>query len=179
MTVQLGGPVCRCGNRGCLEALAGGWAIAQRARDAVSEELAGARAILALVSGDLQGISAETVVGAAEDGNALAAGILRDAGDALAAGASSLVNVLNPCVLVLGGGVVDGYPLLVERVRQAVATRSLPSAGRAVTVERARLGAHAGVIGAAAWANDSGRLRSDETASCQVGERGRLCSTPA
>ena len=57
---------------------------------------------------------------------------------------------------------VQGYPVLVEQVRDAVTARSLPAAGRAVRVERARLGSHTGVIGAAAWAREGADEQTDE-----------------
>jgi glucokinase len=71
------------------------------------------------------------------------------------------VNAFNPCLVILGGGVVEGWAGLVERVAEAVRRRALPSPAGRVRVVRAQLGGQAGVIGAAAWARpDPDRSRT-------------------
>jgi glucokinase len=151
MTIDMQGPVCRCGNRGCLEAYAGGWAIARRAFDAVQAHQALGSAILEVAGNDPRAISAAVVAEAAHTGDPLARALVREVGEALAAASISVVNALNPEVLILGGGVVDGLPELTDTVRERVAMWALPSAGRDVRVLRSRLGANSGAVGAAAW----------------------------
>ena len=151
ITVDPNGPLCRCGNRGCLEAFAGGWAIARRARESAAADRGSGAVLLDLV-GDPDRVTAPTVVRAAGLGDPLSGQILRDAGEALGIGIASIVNAFNPCMIVLGGGVVAGMPEWIEAASQAVRSRALAANAAAVRVLPAALGSHAGTIGAAAWA---------------------------
>lgn len=151
LPIQLDGPDCRCGGRGCLEAHAGGWAIARRAYDAAVADPARASALLAL-AGDLGGISAETVAAAAESGDPLALEVVHETALALGTGMAAVLNAFNPCVLVLGGSVALGTPGLAEGAEAVARARALPAVTRSVRFARAALGDHAGTIGAAAWA---------------------------
>jgi glucokinase len=150
MVVDVTGPVCRCGNRGCLESYAGGWAIARRAFDAAhAHEDAGARVLE--IAGRSEAITAAVVAAAAHTGDPLARALVREVGEALGAGAVSIVNAFNPSLLILGGGVVEGLPELADIVSERVRMWALPSASRDVQVVRSRLGGNAGAVGAAAW----------------------------
>ncbi len=152
ITVDLDGPACHCGNRGCLEALAGGWAIGRQARDAVKAAPSEGHVLLQLSDGRIGDISAKTVVQALRRGDPLSARIMEKAVEALGAGAVGIVNAFNPCRLILGGGVVEGYPEMVDRIEKEVRRRALGAATAKLEVTRARLGKDAGVIGAAAFA---------------------------
>ena len=158
ITVELNGPPCTCGRRGCLEALVGGWAIARRARQMVERD--SDSGLLRRADGDPEKITAETVAEAFQDGDPLARELVKDVGTALSAGAGSVVNALNPCVLVLGGGVIEGIPELLELVRQGIEERALDAALRPLRIVEAQLGERAAAIGAATWA----RLRSEKRA---------------
>ncbi len=151
MTVDLRGPVCRCGNRGCVEAYAGGWAIAERARAAVARDPDLGAAMLALCEGEPARIAAEHVSSAAEAGDKLALQIVQETGEAIGAGAASIVNGFNPSILVLGGGVVDGMPRLFDIVDREMRRRALAAATDHVRLVPPRLGGNAGAIGAATW----------------------------
>lgn len=153
ITVDPNGPLCRCGNRGCLEAFAGGWAIARRAREAVAADPGSGALLLDFVGGDPNRVTAPIVVKAAGRGETLSGQILRNAGEALGIGIASVVNAFNPCMIVLGGGVVAGMPEWIEVASQAVRSRALAANAAAVRVLPAALGPHAGTIGAAAWAS--------------------------
>ena len=154
IVVEVDGPVCTCGGRGCLEAIAGGWAIGRAAREAIENSVEGSGAILDAAGGAIEAVSAEAVAKAAAAGDALALRILEKAGDALAAGCVSLVNAFNPCRLVLGGGVIDGVPRLIDRVRKEVSSYALPAAAASAEVVAADLGRAAGVVGAGSLALD-------------------------
>lgn len=150
LTVDLRGPPCTCGNHGCLEAWAGGWAIARRARRAVEDEPArGAR--LSELAGEGE-ITARTVAQAFQEGDALAEEIVGEVVEALAAGLAGLTNAFDPGRIVLGGGVVEGVPELVERLEPLVRQRALTAATERLEIVRAALGAASGVVGAAALA---------------------------
>ncbi len=154
IVVEVDGPACTCGGRGCLEAFAGGWAIAKAARAAIEAGVEGSGAILDAAGGVVEAVSAEAIAKAAAAGDALASRILDKAGRGLAAGCVSLVNAFNPCRLILGGGVIDGVPGLIDRVREGVSRYALPAAAASVEVAAPDLGHAAGVVGAGTLALD-------------------------
>lgn len=152
ITIDIDGPPCTCGNSGCLEALAGGWAIARQARQMIAEDPKAGEALLALANGSIDDVSAETVAKSASAGDALSLALLDKVGRALAAGCVGIVNAFNPCRLILGGGVVDGVPELVDKVRDGVRRSALPAAVESLDVVKGELGAAAGLVGAASLA---------------------------
>lgn len=149
ITVDLHGPLCSCGNRGCMEAIAGGWAISKRAKEMVRDNPTAGGAILKMAGGNIEDISARAVIQAFYAGDPMALGIIDAAAEALCAGISSLVNALNPCRIVLGGGIIEGMPELVSRIEQAVRENTLDAASKKLTIFPSQLGTDAGVIGAA------------------------------
>ena len=151
MTVAAGGRECRCGNRGCLEAYAGGWAIAERAREAVAAAPEQGTQLVER-AGSAAAITAATVHEARADGDPLATRLVDETADHLAAGLVGVVNAFNPCVLALGGGIVEHAPLYVERVEAHVRERALDAAVRNLRVLSAALGGNAGAVGAASYA---------------------------
>lgn len=157
MTVDLNGPLCTCGNRGCMEALAGGWALARSARESVAADPARGRKILEMAGGSFDDITAKIVVQASHGGDPLASGLIDAAVAALGAGVATLVNSINPCVIILGGGIVEGMPELVSRVESEVRGRALGAATGRLVFRAASLGNEAGIIGAAALAMRSAR----------------------
>lgn len=152
VVVDMNGPPCTCGGTGCLESLAGGWAIARQAQQMIRENEEAGRALLAMVDGSIEMISAEIVARAASEGDDLSLALLKKVGTALTAGCVSLVNAFNPCRLILGGGVVDGVPQLVDEVQRGIKQFALPAAASALDVVQGKLGSSAGVIGAASLA---------------------------
>lgn len=140
-----------CPNSGCLEAYVGGWAIAERAR-----ELAKARPTdsgrLRELAGGIEKITAQTVTLAYRGGDPLARELLESTVEYLAAGLVSIVNAVNPRLLILGGGVIEGLPSLVPATEALVRQRALAAAVAPLQVIRAGLGQDAGVVGAAARA---------------------------
>lgn len=152
MIVDLGGPPCHCGSRGCMESLAGGWAIARRAIESVKASPASGGTILKMAGGKGDRITAKTVVQAFHAGDPLAEQIMSEAENALCAGIATLVNVLNPCRIILGGGIIEGMPEMVSRIDKGVRLRALPAATGRLEISAAGLGKDAGIIGAAALA---------------------------
>lgn len=152
ITVDLHGPPCSCGNRGCMEALAGGWAIGRQARERVAADPEAGSLLLEMAGGMVEKITAATVARAARGGEPLARELMDRAAEALIAGAASLVNAFNPCRLILGGGVIAGVPELIGRIDQGVRELALASACAPLRVLPAALQSDAGVIGAAALA---------------------------
>jgi glucokinase len=156
VTVDLNGPTCTCGHRGCLEALAGGWAIARQARQAIRDAPAAGQAFLHAAGLKEpvapEEVTAGVVAAAARAGNPLALLLLDEAARALVAGTVGLVNAFNPCRLILGGGVIQGLPELVDRIGAGIRSRALNAAVENLQVLPARLMGDAGVVGAASLA---------------------------
>jgi predicted NBD/HSP70 family sugar kinase len=140
------GPVCKCGNTGCLEAVAAGPAIAA---NAMKFAASGKSPLLAKLMEARNGVlTAEDVGRAAADGDPSSFEIIRNSGLMIGEVLASLVNFFNPQIIVLGGGVSNiGYQLL-SSIRQAVLHRSLPLATRDLHIVYSDLGVQAGVIGA-------------------------------
>jgi glucokinase len=148
MTIDLNGRRCKCGNYGCLEAYASGPAIAART---VEELEAGTpSSITALVGGDLGTVTAQTVYQAAHDGDALALEIVRDTARFLGAGIANVVNMLNPEVVVVTGGVTKAGDRLFGPLRTEVARRAFRPAVAACRIVPGALPGVAGVYGAVA-----------------------------
>lgn len=150
LTLVAGGRQCTCGHQGCLEAYVGGWAIAERARDAIEEDLEAGRRMLERAG---QGeITAAVVSAAAEAGDPLARELMDETGRYLGAAAVGLVHALNPRRIVLGGGVIDGNPGLVDAVASVVRAQAIPVFADRLDVRHSELGPEAGVIGSASLA---------------------------
>ena len=150
--VDKNGPLCPCGNRGCLEALAGGPAIAERAMRAVE---AGKSPILSKRWDTNNGwLTAEDVGVAAREGDTLSIEIIRETGQMVGEVLASLVNFYNPAMIVIGGGVSKLGDILLSSIRQAVLNRSLPLATRNLDLVFSAIGTDAGIIGAINLAMD-------------------------
>ena len=145
-----GGRRCTCPGSGCFEAYVGGWAIAERAQEAVREH-PGSGTALIQTAGGLESIRAVHVFAAARGGDPLALRLVAETERFLEDGAVGVVNAFNPTRLVLAGGVFAGQPKLVRVVARAVKARCQPPAA-VVRVVRARFGEDAPAVGAAALA---------------------------
>ena len=153
MVVQADGPRCNgnCPNYGCLEALASGTALAREARRiAVQRPRSGLGR--ALVAG--REISGPLVTELAHDGDPAAIDALAVIGRWLGVGVANLVNMLNPEVVVIGGGVIAAGELLLEPVRAVVDERALSPSKEHARIVPARFGAESGMLGAATLALD-------------------------
>ena len=148
-TIDVNGRYCKCGNYGCLEAYASGPAIATRAREALIREDT-ASMLPAMVDGQLDRITAEIVYDAAKKGDGLANEIVRDTARYLGAGIATLLNVINPDVVVIAGGVTRAGEALFGPLRTEVRRRAFSPAVEAVRIVPAELPGTAGVVGAVA-----------------------------
>ncbi|MCI4358313.1 MAG: ROK family protein [Thermoplasmata archaeon] len=148
LTIVSDGRSCHCPNSGCLEAYVGGWAIAERARE-LAKSRPNDSGRLRELAGGIDRITAETVTDAYRGGDPLSQEILEATVEYLAAGLVSIVNSLNPKVLILGGGVIEGLPSLIPATEALVRQRALAAAVAPLRMVRAGLGEDAGVVGAA------------------------------
>lgn len=149
--IDLDGPECPCGGRGHLEAFLGRPAIAARGREA-AKAFSG-RAIIDAAGGDADAITAESVILAARGGDQVARDILVECGVILGRALAGFVNVLNPRLICIGGGIGESADVLVERSIEVMQSEAL-AGRRDVSVVQAVLGNDAGILGAAALAFD-------------------------
>jgi len=150
LTVAPGGPLCTCGKHGCLEAFSSGTAIALEAEKLIREGRGSA--IKKQAQSRKAKVAAEDVGAAAAHGDGEALGILCRAASALGLGVSIVINLLNPSLVILGGGVMSMSGLIWDDILEAVNEYTLKANLSVVQVVPAGLGERAGVLGAVALA---------------------------
>ena len=143
LTVDENGPLCTCGNHGCLEAFAGGHAIASQAKKLVSS---GKRTILS--EKNLESLTAHDVAEAARRGDIPSQEIVKRSGTYIGIAIAGLINLFNPSTVIIGGGVAQAGDLLTGPIRQAVRERSLRASEHGVRITTAMLGRRSSLIGA-------------------------------
>jgi glucokinase len=152
MVIESDGPLCTCGNRGCLEMLVSGTALGRAATRAASDlpdsgfgrALAAGREVTGMLATEL-----------AHDGDPVAREVVADVGRYLGIGLSNVINILNPEVIVVGGGVIAAGELLLEPARRVVAERALAPSRDQVRIVPTRFGDASGMIGAALLAMEA------------------------
>lgn len=147
ITLEKNGPQCDCGNYGCLEVLASGNAIAGKAK----KEIASAKSsiMLDLANGHIDAVDAKIVFDAAKNGDQLAKSIVDEAIEYIGIGLASYINLLDPDLIILAGGVVNSGDILISGIKKIIKERQMKYAGRKVKIRVAKLGADATAIGAA------------------------------
>lgn len=143
ITINENGPLCSCGNRGCLEAFAGGYAIAREAQAIIRS---GKRTLLAEFPPEQ--INAREVADAARRGDLHAQEILRQAGTHIGVALASLVNLFNPSMIIIGGGVAEAGDILTTSIRDVVRERAIRASEQSVRITTAMLGRRSVLIGA-------------------------------
>ncbi|HNS15921.1 MAG TPA: ROK family protein [Syntrophorhabdaceae bacterium] len=138
---------CNCGNYGCFEAYCGGSYIVERVRRVMREGYRGK--IWEISGGDLKGLHAGHIEEAWMMGDDLCGRIWGEVIEYMGAGMASLVNLLNPEVIVMGGGVVYGTKYLVDEAKKAMEKRAMRASLKGLSVEKGKLGDEAAIIGAA------------------------------
>jgi glucokinase len=161
MVIDINGPKCQgnCPNHGCFEAMASGTALAREARliAAVQPESALGRAVR-----DGREIDGPLVTELAYDGDTAAREVIQLIGERLGVAIASYVNIFNPQMVVVGGGVMGAGEMLLEPARAEVQKRALPPSRDNVSIVGAEFGAEAGMVGAAALALDGLAARQEE-----------------
>ncbi|NTV53045.1 MAG: ROK family protein [Candidatus Firestonebacteria bacterium] len=147
VTILPDGPRCACGNHGCVEALVSGTAIARVAREALKKS---SDSLIYELCGRIpDDVTAKHVFQAARKGDALANKIVTQTGQYLGIAVANTINLLNPELVIIGGGVSGAGELLLRPVRAEVKKRALKDSLAATKIVVAQLGDQAGVIGAA------------------------------
>lgn len=144
LTIEENGPLCDCGSTGCLEALAGGKAIARQAREVVAK----GKGTLLTGMGPPEELTARDVAAAARRGDLPSQEIIARAGSYLGIAIAGMVNLFNPRVVVIGGGVSQIGDLLLQPIRDTVRRRSLAGAAQAVKINTAILRRRSSIMGA-------------------------------
>lgn len=147
-TIVENGPLCGCGNYGCVETLAGNGGIVRRAIEALEKEEA--PLLLQEVGGEPANITPAALYRAAQAGCSVSRRVLSDTGYYVGTAMANLVNVLNPERIIVGGGVAQAGEMILGPMRETIRKRAMrPNAGM-VRVIPAQLGRNAGLLGAAA-----------------------------
>lgn len=139
MVIHLDGRVCHCGQKGCFEAYAGGWAIAEQA---------------AMRFHDAKMTTKEVAI-KYKEGDSVAKKLIEEVVVALVIGSVNVVNCLNPKRLIFGGGVMKGMPELLPLIHEGIKRHALKAATKELEVVLSALGPDAGVVGASVFANNS------------------------
>ncbi len=146
------GPLCACGNKGCLEAMSAGPAIMSKAMEAARNGTSSTLSQMRESHGGI--IRPEDVNVACREGDQAALDIIRDSGQMIGDVLASLVNFFNPSHIFIGGGIANFGNHLLVAIRRAVLHRSLPLATTHLSIKFSRMGSDAGVTGAIALALD-------------------------
>lgn len=144
VTIDENGPPCKCGSYGCLESMAGGPAIALRAQQAIR---AGQPTALSAVQ-PLESITARDVALAAQKGDKLAQQLFAEAGKHIGVALASLANLLNPGLIIIGGGVAQAGRLLLDPIHKTLEQRALQPVAQSTRVVQSVIGRDASALGA-------------------------------
>jgi glucokinase len=147
MTLIPDGRSCTCGNTGCLEMYASARGIVQ----SYCEEL-GNTASVSETHPVLKEVTSEKVYQAAREGDAIAERVMKDMGRMLGIGIANLINIFNPQMIVIGGGVKDAWPLFIGATHEEVMKRAFQVPAERTEIVPSLLGDDAGMVGAAAAA---------------------------
>lgn len=150
VSIDYRGPRCACGKIGCIEALAAGPAVAKRAREKLSSGAKGTETLLALAGGNAGAVTAEMVGAAWHAGDPLAASVLEETADLLAIWLGNIIDILEPDVIVFGGGMGRLMSEWFEPIRKQLPHWSINSRCTEIPLVRARYGEDSGIAGGAA-----------------------------
>jgi len=150
VSIDYRGPRCACGKRGCIETLAAGPAIAQRAREKLAASVATNSKLFALACGDIQAVTCEMVGEAAFDGDPVASETLKETVELLTFWLGNIIDFLEPDVIIIGGGVAPILARFFNSIRENLPGCCINPQPQNIPILPARYAANAGIAGAAA-----------------------------
>jgi glucokinase len=150
VSIDYRGARCACGKRGCIEALAAGPAVAQRARARLESGASGGSKLLELAGGKREAVTAELVAEAWRAGDPLATAVLQETADLLAVWLGNIIDLFEPDVIIFGGGMGELMAEWFGRISEQLPAWSINSRCREIPLVRARYGEDSGIAGAAA-----------------------------
>ncbi len=159
MIIDKNGPRCGCGNYGCFEVMAAGPAIAKRAQAAIAKKPN--TLVLKMAGGDMDRVNGESLALAAAEGDELALKVLREVGEIVGIAFASLVNIINPELIIVGGGVAETGDLILKFAEDTVRNCAIKPNSEMVKIVKAQLGNRAGLMGAAALIREEIKSRND------------------
>jgi glucokinase len=161
MSINFSGPLCGCGKRGCVEMYASGSAISRRARSLLRQSRNSRSQILKMAGGSISNVTAENVNKAARSGDPLATEILQAAADHLAIWLGNVIDLLEPEVIIVGGGIGRVMMAFRTRIRRSLKSWAINPGAHRVPILNARYGSQSALAGAAAQWLVPTRRRSD------------------
>jgi glucokinase len=161
MVLDVNGPRCACGRRGCFQALASRTALVNRLRAAIKD---GAKTALTdWLDEDLSGLRSRDLRKALRQGDVLVGSVVKEAARYIGLAVGSLVNLLNPQIVALGGGLMEALAeVMIKDITETASAQAMPGAMKGVTIQATALGDEAGIIGAALLARHGKDMDSSE-----------------
>ena len=150
MTIDFSGPQCGCGKHGCIEMYASGTAVAKFARKRLAENGSSKSRMLEIAGGNLQSVTAETVGEAALAGDPLANAIMQQAAEHLAIWLGNVIDLLEPGVIVIGGGFGQLMREYINHIRESLDVWGINPRRQQIPIRSALYGAESGLLGSAA-----------------------------
>ena len=147
--VKMGGPLCGCGNRGCLESIVSGLGISNRAKEEAKLNPDASAVLIKMAGGDSANISSDMVAIASSQGDSLAQRIVMETAEVFTAGIVSLIHAFNPKRVIVGGGVVAGIPELLRIPQMKAKSMAMCCTCEQLEIVPSSLGDSAGAVGAA------------------------------
>ncbi len=159
MVIDLNGPKCGCGNNGCFEALASRTAIFRRIQAAVGN---GQKTVLTEMLGkDLQDMRSGNLRKAIRQGDKFVLKVVEDAAECSGLVAANVINLLNPEVIIFGGGIIEALEeTVMPRIVETAKARALPGTAKGIQIKASRLGDNAGINGGAVLARQKMRQKA-------------------
>jgi glucokinase len=150
MSIDYRGVRCRCGKAGCIETFAAGWAIAARAQEKLAREATRGKRIVEVAGGKIENVTSETLAKAWEEGDPLATEMLRETADILAVWFGNVVDLLEPDIIVVGGGLSSLTARWFDRIASQLPFWSVNARCGEIPFAQAKYRADSGIAGAAA-----------------------------
>lgn len=149
ITLEKDGPICECGNIGCLEALASANAITKTAKNIILNGVD--TLIISECNGNIEDVEAKTVFDAAKKGDEVAMKIIEEAINYIGIGLANYINLFDPDLIILAGGIVNAGDILLEGIKKVVLKRQMKFAARKLKIKVSNFGDDATAIGAASF----------------------------
>lgn len=147
ITVDEDGPLCNCGNKGCLEAIASGPGIIRRAREGIENGIV--TLLTQIIKGDLKNLTVEAISKAAEEGDKFSYYLINRTGEYIGIAVAAVLNLFGPEIVVLGGGVAKCGDVMIAAIRRTVQLRALSVISKKARIVRSELGDNIAARGAA------------------------------
>jgi len=146
MTINFDGPPCKCGKKGCLEAYCSSGAMIARTKKRLEKDMT--PVFEEILGGDFKKLNIKNIVAAAKKDDYVAKEVLEETAEYLGIGLGNIVNLLNPQLIIIGGGIADGSAEFLSLVAAAVRKQAFANSVKELKVTKAALGNDAGFIGA-------------------------------